>query len=329
MLSVSSVCGNFCRFCVFYTGFTSVLPRIYSVARALLCYAPETKPLQRKPEMPLFLIPFVILACNTRMIRKTLFGSLIAVSLVASSAKASDWGGLAGGVAGGIISGVIQAAANRQPKTVVVEKTKTVVVHDHAAKPVAHHTKPLPTMTSAPAVIVAATPTLPPVAMASATLAPTPVATPAPVVAATPAPTPVKPADSELRTVANQGPTTAYTSPVLIDHPKDMNEQEMALLSNKAAVMAYFDNFFKRTSPLFSVADSSLFMEVQIGAYNFLVAKIAMNRPAEAGGSTIEQGFVIDLKNEYATVVNMENYHEFMHTGNITLLGEKHLNPLD
>jgi len=43
-------------------------PPYLQLARALLCHAAETNPLERKPEMPLFLIPFVILACgNTRM----------------------------------------------------------------------------------------------------------------------------------------------------------------------------------------------------------------------------------------------------------------------
>ena len=146
---------------------------------------------------------------------------------------------------------------------------------------------------------------------------------PTPEIAAQ-APTPA-PA-TETRPVVNREPVHATTNPVKIDRPTDLTPRESALLTDKEAVMHYFDDFFKRTRPDFSVADSSLFMEVQIGAYNYLVAKIAMNTPS---GATLEQGFVIDMKNEYCTVLNLDAYHEFMHTGNIYLLGEKHLNPLE
>jgi hypothetical protein len=164
--------------------------------------------------------------------------------------------------------------------------------------------------------------------------APAPKPTPAPeATQATPAPTPEIAAQAstpapatETKPVVNRVPVYATTNPVKIDHPTDLTPRESALLTDKEAVMHYFDDFFKRTRPDFSVADSSLFMEVQIGAYNYLVAKIAMNTPS---GATLQQGFVIDMKNEYCTVLNLEAYHEFMHTGNIALLGEKHLNPLE
>jgi hypothetical protein len=62
------------------------------------------------------------------------------------------------------------------------------------------------------------------------------------------------------------------------------------------------------------------------GAYNYLIAKIAMNLP---NGQTMEQGFVTDLKNNYSAFASLDTYHEFLHSGNIYLLGEKHLNALE
>jgi hypothetical protein len=91
----------------------------------------------------------------------------------------------------------------------------------------------------------------------------------------------------------------------------------LALTQDKSSVLAFFEDYFKRTTPQNSLADSSLFMEVQIGAYNYLVAKITEN--TEIG--TVVKGFVIDLKNEYMTVLEPNVYAEFMRTGNIQLLG--------
>jgi hypothetical protein len=246
-------------------------------------------------------------------LRKTFTGSLIALVLAtaipAHAGGSSFAGGFAGGLAAGVVNGVIQAATNR-PQTVVVRE-RTVVVHDHASssKQSSHkvsHANEAPALKPTPA----------------------PEATPA-----TPAPTPETAAQAqtptpatETKPVVNREPVYATTNPVKIDHPTDLTARESALLTDKEAVMHYFDDFFKRTRPDFSVADSSLFMEVQIGAYNYLVAKIAMNTPS---GATLEQGFVVDMKNEYCTVLNLDAYHEFMHTGNIVLLGEKHLNPLE
>jgi hypothetical protein len=211
-------------------------------------------------------------------------------------------GGFAGGLAGGVINGVIQAATSH-PQTVVVEK-RTVVVHDRtSSKSSSHQSKKTSKEAPAPK--------------------PTPAPEATPATPATSAPTPTV---AETKPVVNREPVYATTNPVKIDHPTDLTPRESALLTDKEAVMHYFDDFFKRTRPDFSVADSSLFMEVQIGAYNYLVAKIAMNTPS---GATLEQGFVIDMKNEYCTLLNLDAYHEFMHTGNIVLLGEKHLNPLE
>jgi hypothetical protein len=44
---------------------------------------------------------------------------------------------------------------------------------------------------------------------------------------------------------------------------------------------------------------------------------------------TLVKGFAIDLKNSFCGVLDLDTYHEFMHPGNITLLGERVLNPLD
>ena len=232
------------------------------------------------------------------MIRKTILSSLIAVSLAANSAYARgfDAGGFAGGLAGGIIGGAIQGAMNRKPeqKTVIV-KEKTVVVHDRAPQS-SHHTSK---RSDSPAP------------------KPTPESSPSP--ASTPTP--------DIRPVVNHDPAIVTTIPIKIDQPKDLNEHQMALLSDKAAVMSFFDDFFKRTKPDNSVADSSLFYEVQVGAYNFLVAKIAMNTRNSV--APLEEGFVIDLKNEFMTVLDLDTYKAFIHTGNVTLLGERHLNPLD
>jgi hypothetical protein len=106
----------------------------------------------------------------------------------------------------------------------------------------------------------------------------------------------------------------------------DLNAVQRALLTDKEAVKVYFENFFQHTKPNFSLSDSSLFMEVQVGAYHYLVVKIAMNTPS---GATEEKGFVIDLKNQFCTTLDLDTYHQFMRTGNISLLAEKDLNPLE
>jgi hypothetical protein len=212
---------------------------------------------------------------------------IIATLAAASPAHAGFADGLAGGIAGGIISGAINAATHPQPRTVVVEK-KVVVVHEHRSAPPPHHA-------------------------AAKTADPSPTPTPAPALPPAPAP------------AVNHGPILAVTNPVKIDKPTDLTAKELALTQGKSAVLAFFEDYFKRTTPQNSLADSSLFMEVQIGAYSYLVAKITEN--TEIG--TVMKGFVIDLKNEYMTVLKPNVYAEFMRTGNIQLLGEKFLNPLD
>jgi hypothetical protein len=230
--------------------------------------------------------------------------SLIIASLAATNiAHAGDGSSFAGGLLGGLASSVINAMNQPRQQTVVVEK-RTVVVHD---RPAHHNTsksskKPAadPSPTPAPAAAPAATP---------------PVATPTPSPASVPPPL----------AAVNHGPVLAVTDPVKIDHPTDLSPRELALIQDKHTVLAFFEDYFKRTTPQNSLADSSLFMEVQIGAYNYLVAKITVNTTV----GTVVKGFVIDLKNEYFAVLGLDDYHEFMHTGNINLLGERVLNPLD
>ena len=239
------------------------------------------------------------------MKRKTLIGFLIALSLV-PYAHAGMGDAIAGGAVAGLVTGVINAATqHRQPQTVVIEK-RTVVVHDRAVQQRRSSKKSLTTDPSpSPTPQLPSTPPAPSV----------PVVVTMPVVATvapTPAPTP-------------SGPVFAVTDPIKIDNPTDLTPKEMGLLQDKHVVLNFFEDYFKRTTPQYSLADSSLFMEVKIGAYNYLVAKITVN--TELG--TVVKGFVIDLKNEYFGLLSLDTYHEFMHTGNINLLGERVLNPLE
>jgi hypothetical protein len=228
------------------------------------------------------------------MIRKTLSGSLIALALM-GSAYAGGGSSFAGGFAGGLAAGVVNGLMQQRQQTVVV-KEKTVVVHDHSSstKSTHHQTADASPSPSPKPEKVEATP------------------------ASTPAPTPIVPVHHE--------PTLVFTEPVKIDEPTDLNAVQRALLTDKEAVKAYFEYFFQHTKPNFTLSDSSLFMEVQVGAYHYMVAKIAMNTPS---GATLEQGFVIDLKNQFCTTLDLDTYHQFMHTGNISLLGERELNPLE
>jgi hypothetical protein len=179
--------------------------------------------------------------------------------------------------------------------------------------------------------IATQTPVPVPVEVKAAVANPTPVQVPVevkPEVKAVADATPVSvPIPVEVKPViVYQGPKYAVTDPIKIDNPTDLTPEQQSLLNDKQAVVAYFEDFFHRTRPAYSLADSSLFMEVKIGAYNYLVAKIAMNTPTLG---TVEQGFVIDLKNHYRATLELDAYHEFMHTGNINLLGERALNPLE
>jgi hypothetical protein len=237
------------------------------------------------------------------MKRKILTGTLIALSL-ASQAHAGIGDALAGGAVAGLVTGVINAATqHRQPQTVVIEH-RTLVVHDRAVQQ--HHNSSKKTLAANPSPTPTPTPTPPAAPPPSVPV--TPVASTPP----TPAPTP-------------SGPVLAVTDPIKIDNPTDLTPKEMELLQDKHVVLNFFEDYFKRTTPQYSLADSSLFMDVKIGAYNYLVAKITVN--TELG--TVVKGFVIDLKNEYFGLLNLDAYHEFMHTGNINLLGERVLNPLD
>jgi hypothetical protein len=240
------------------------------------------------------------------MKRKTLIGFLIALSLV-PYAHAGMGDAIAGGAVAGLVTGLINAATqHRQPQTVVIEK-RTVVVHDRAVQ---HGRSSKKSLTTDPS--PSPTPQLPSTPPAPSV----PVVVTMPVVA-TVAPTPPTPTPS--------GPVFAVTDPITIDNPTDLTPKEMGLLQDKHVVLNFFEDYFKRTTPQYSLADSSLFMEVKIGAYNYLVAKITVN--TELG--TVVKGFVIDLKNEYFGLLSLDTYHEFMHTGNINLLGERVLNPLD
>jgi len=220
-----------------------------------------------------------------------IIASLAAVNMAHAGGGSSFAGGFTGGLASGLINNAINNATHPRSQTVIVEK-RTVVVHDQSEQ---HHssTKKRP----------AADPT------------PSPAATPVQV--ATPTATTIP--------VVKQDPTFAVTDPIKIDNPSDLSPKELALTQSKQEVLAFFEDYFKRTTPQNSLADSSLFMEVKIGAYNYLVAKITVNTIA----GTMMKGFVIDLKNEYFAVLGLDDYHDFMHTGNINLLGERVLNPLD
>jgi hypothetical protein len=236
------------------------------------------------------------------MKRKILTGTLIALSL-ASQAHAGIGDALAGGAVAGLVTGVINAATqHRQPQTVVIEH-RTVVVHDKAVQ---HRNSSKKTVAANPS--PTPTPIPQPAAPPAASVPVVPVASTPPVPAQTPS-----------------GPVFAITDPIKIDNPTDLTPKEMGLLQDKHVVLNFFEDYFKRTTPQYSLADSSLFMEVKIGAYNYLVAKITVN--TEVG--TVVKGFVIDLKNEYFGLLSLDAYHEFMHTGNINLLGERVLNPLD
>jgi hypothetical protein len=43
----------------------------------------------------------------------------------------------------------------------------------------------------------------------------------------------------------------------------------------------------------------------------------------------VDEGCVIDLKNSITANLPMPSYHEFMQTGNVNILGEHPLNPLE
>jgi hypothetical protein len=232
-----------------------------------------------------------------------IIASLAAANVAHAGGGSSFAGGFTGGLASGLINNAINNATHPRSQTVIVEK-RTVVVHDQSEQ---HHssTKKKP----------AADPTPSPAAT------PVQVATPTATTMPTPIPVVVKPAP----VVVKEDPTFAVTDPVKIDNPSDLSSKELALTQDKPAVLAFFEDYFKRTTPQNSLADSSLFMEVKIGAYNYLVAKITVNTMA----GTLVKGFVIDLKNEYFAVLGLDDYHDFMHTGNINLLGERVLNPLD
>jgi hypothetical protein len=296
------------------------------------------------------------------MIRKTLIGSLLVASLVctvhAGGFGSSFAGGFAGGVAAGIVNRAIDAASGGRPKTVVVEKKVVVHEREHHAKSDSEGTQlsdadiqkqgyeqgknyPVASGVQLSASEVRDTAEVQAFHNGYKTeghqrkafvegwvdgysdghkteTAPASLPTPSTM------PTPV-PVQTELVPVVNRE-VHATTDPIKIDNPVGLIDAEKALLNDKKAVAAYFDDFFHRTKPQFSLSDSSLFMEVQIGAYYYLVAKITMNTPENG---TLEQGFVVDLKTGYRAVVGLDTYHEFMHTGNTNLLGEKNLNPLD
>jgi hypothetical protein len=296
------------------------------------------------------------------MIRKTLIGSLLAASLICSVHAGGFGSSFAGGFAGGMAAGLLNKALDGGSHRTVVEK-KVVVVHDHdhgkkGEKSDSPDKQPLdPNIQKLGYDQGKVYPLAPGVQLTAEEVRNTaetqafhngyktegqarksfvagwidgywdghvstqPVALPTPSTL----PTPVPPPQPETMQVVNRE-VHATTDPIKIDVPVNLNEGEAKLLTDKKAVVAYFNDFFSRTRPSFSLSDSSLFMEVQIGAYYYLVAKITMNTP---DNGTLEQGFVEDLRTGYRAVVGLDTYHEFMHTGNTNLLGEKNLNPLD
>lgn len=222
----------------------------------------------------------------------------VIVAGISASAHAGGFGaGFAGGVVGGLVAQGIDAAVHSgQPRTVVIEKQ--VVVHERAPHHAHHATKAKDDPTPDPK-------------------ADTPKADPPPKVD----PTPTGEVQAPVVTHPVEVPQQA---PQKIDNPDDVPMELIPLLTDKNTVIEYLEKFFRDTNPNVTLSDSSLFIEVQIGAYHYLIAKISVN--SQQG--SVDQGFVIDLKNNHSATLNLDNYHEFLQTGNVNLLGEHHLDPL-
>jgi len=218
-----------------------------------------------------------------------LIGTLALSSL--GTAQAGGFGeAFAGGVVGGIVGGVINGARRQKPQVVVVKEHERVhVVHEH----VANHE-----------VIVhhdVAPPASAPV-MADTTHA---------VNSDPPAPT------STQQRIAPQV--------MEISTATDMPEHMKELATSHQAAINFVSNYLKKVDPTKTLADVSLFQYVKIGAFNYLIAKAQIN--TENGA--MQQGIVIDLSNNITANLQEPAYRDFLHSGNVNLLGEHPLNALD
>jgi hypothetical protein len=105
----------------------------------------------------------------------------------------------------------------------------------------------------------------------------------------------------------------------------DMPEHMKELATSHEAAINFVSNYLKKVDPTKTLADVSLFQYVKIGAFNYLIAKAQIN--TENGA--MQQGIVIDLSNNITANLQEPAYRDFLHSGNVNLLGEHPLNPLD
>ena len=231
--------------------------------------------------------------------RIPLIATLALTSL--GTVHAGDFGAaFAGGLAGGIIGGAINAAANArrqpQPTRVVVVKERQHVVHEHVVQVVHHEAEPV--LVPAPA--------------------PVPVPAPAPMIVST---------THVVNAEPPPAPATHEITPQVMDvkNATDMPEHMKALVSDHQAAIDFVAEYLKKVDPTKTLADVSLFQYVKLGAFNYLVAKAQINT---ALGAT-EQGVVVDLRNSVTDNVAEPAYRDFLHSGNVNLLGEHPLNALD
>ena len=223
--------------------------------------------------------------------RILLIGTLALSSL--GTAHASGFGeAFAGGVVGGIVGGVINGARRQQTPVVVVREHERVhVVHEH----VAHHDVVVHHDVAPPA-------SVPVPVMADTTHA---------VNSDPPAPT------STQQRIAPQV--------MEISTATDMPEHMKELATSHQAAINFVSDYLKKVDPTKTLADVSLFQYVKIGAFNYLIAKAQIN--TENGA--MQQGIVIDLSNNITANLQEPAYRDFLHSGNVNLLGEHPLNALD
>jgi hypothetical protein len=110
-----------------------------------------------------------------------------------------------------------------------------------------------------------------------------------------------------------------------VKNATDMPEHMKALVLDHQAAIDFVAEYLKKVDRTKTVADVSLFQYVKLGAFNYLVAKAQINTPL---GAT-EQGVVVDLRNSVTANVAEPAYRDFLHSGNVNLLGEHALNALD
>jgi hypothetical protein len=105
----------------------------------------------------------------------------------------------------------------------------------------------------------------------------------------------------------------------------DMPEHMKALATSHQAAISFVADYLKKVDPTKTLADVSLFQYVKIGAFNYLIAKAQIN----TSDGAMQQGIVIDLSNNITANLQEPVYRDFLHSGNVNLLGEHPLNPLD